>query len=215
VSDVAQLAAWLAILGGGLACCVLLHRVGVATTYVRDLLHVGAGVWVVGWPFWNDRRWPIAITVAAAVGIWLVPRVRSLGGFRSAVSNADERWLGLSLYTVSFAAFTVLGLTAHRAEAGAALWALTLGDGLGGAVGRRFGRHFFSVPGGKKKSWEGTLAVGVFAAAGAWLAALWLGGVPRPIAAGLTAAAAEALAPRSTDNLTVPAAVYLVLRGLS
>jgi dolichol kinase len=211
MSDWLQALSWLMVLGGGLGAAICLHRLGVATTYARDVLHVGAGVWVLGWRFWNSWSWPVAITLAAAIAIPLVPKGSRL---RGAVSDEDERWVGLSLYTLAFAVFTFLG-GAHRFEAAAALLALSLGDGLGGLVGRRYGRIHFTIPGGKRKSVEGSLTVAVCAALGAWLAGRWLGGELHPIVVGLTAAIAEALAPRSSDNLAVPVAVYAVLRGVA
>src|SRR5436190_1567558 len=84
---------------------------------------------------------------------------------------------------------------------GGALLALALGDGLGGAVGRRFGRHPLRVPFGKPKSWEGAAAVAGFAALGAWIALRWYGAGAGPLAvlgAGAIAGVAEALSPRAT-----------------
>src|SRR5262249_23294196 len=99
----------------------------------------------------------------------------------------------------------------------AGLLALALGDGLGGLVGRLWGRHRYRVPWAKTKRLEGTLVVAVFAALGAAIAAQRVG-LPLPagrlLAAGLAAAVAEALAPRATDNLLVPLAVWLVTGGL-
>jgi dolichol kinase len=73
------------------------------------------------------------------------------------------------------------------------------------------------VPWAKTKSVEGTLVVAVLAALGTAMAAL-LSGVPlslgRVVAAGLAAAVAEAVAPRATDNVLVPLAVWLVTGGL-
>jgi len=58
------------------------------------------------------------------------------------------------------------------------------------------------------------LGVALLSAAGIALAA-WRFGLPSTtlavVAGGLAASAAEALAPRATDNLAVPAAVWLVL----
>ena len=219
MSDGLRLLLWMGILGGGLGLCVALKRAGVRTTYVRDLLHLGAGVWVLGFVSFRATFVPVTITTAAAVALLLLPvlaaRVRPLAAIRDSVSDGDERWQGIVLYAVAFALFTALAQYRDPARAGAALWALTLGDGLGGAFGRRFGRHHFTAAGGKRKSLEGSIAVALFAGLGAWLAARWLGGVPHPVLAGLTAAVAEALSPRGMDNLIVPAAVYAALWSVS
>src|SRR5260370_35446452 len=60
-------------LGLGLAGCVQLRRWGVPTTYVRDLLHVGAGVWVLGWPFWHHWIPPAASSAGSGLVIAMGP----------------------------------------------------------------------------------------------------------------------------------------------
>ncbi len=42
---------------GASAVCLWLSRRGLARTYVRDVLHVGAGVWPLGWGAWQSP-WP-------------------------------------------------------------------------------------------------------------------------------------------------------------
>jgi dolichol kinase len=216
VSDGLQAGAWLLALGLGLASCVQLRRGGLPTTYVRDLLHVAAGVWVLGWPFWHHWSAPVAITAGAvlliAIGPILARRIPAAASFRNSVSDEDERWVGLVFYTLAFALFTAAGMCLDRYPAAAALWALCLGDGVGGAVGRRLGRRFFSVPGGKRKSLEGSAAVALCAAAGVALAGAYFGepiALGRTVVLGLVASLAEALSPRATDNLFVPLAVWL------
>ena len=61
------------------------------------------------------------------------------------------------------------------------------------------------------------MAVLVGAAVAVWTAGNWFGcevSLPRGLAATLVAGVAEALAPRGTDNLLVPAAVWAVLSAL-
>src|SRR5258707_7169787 len=140
-------------LGLGLAGCVQLRRWGVPTTYVRDLLHVGAGVWVLGWPFWHHWITPVAITAGAALLIAMGPslarRIPAAASFRDSVSDADERWMGLVFYTLAFALLTAAGMCLERYSAAAALWALCLGDGVGGAFGSRLGRAALFLSGGE------------------------------------------------------------------
>jgi len=215
VSDGLQALIWLAVLAGGWVLVVALHRRGLPATLGRDLLHLGAGSWALGFPFWQGRAAPLALAVSGAALIALVPlvarRARALRRLQDAVASGDERWTGLSLYALSAAALTWPGLGSARFAATAALWALALGDGVGGAIGGRFGRHRFAVPGGKRKSIEGSLAVAAFAAVGAWLAALSTAAPASVLAiagAGVVAALVEAISPRGTDNVLVPAAVF-------
>ncbi len=213
MSDLAWAAVWFGVTGAGLATCVGLKALGLATTYVRDLLHVGAGIWIAGWLAWDHPTIPIVIACIAVVVVGLVPtiaeRVPIAARLRDAVSGGDERWDGLVHYTASYAVLTAIGLTIAPFAAAAGLLALSLGDGIGGAVGRRFGRLRYRTM-GKTKSLEGSLAVAVAASAGVALAAGAFDhaiAVPAVLALGALAAVAEGLAPRGTDNLLVPAAV--------
>ena len=189
---------------------------------MRDVLHVGAGVWPLGWRAWESPWPPIAVATVGFALLLAVPllarRLEAARSLERAVSGDGEAWSGLVLYGLSAAVLTAVGLLGRSpVPAAAGLLALALGDGLGGLAGRLRGRHRYRVPWAKTKSVEGTLAVAVFAAVGAVIAGVWFG-VPlswgRVVGAGLAAALAESVAPRATDNLLVPLAVWLVTGGL-
>lgn len=216
MTDASLLVVWLAVLGAGIGAVVILHERGLPSTYGRDLLHVGAGAWVLGWPAWSSPVLPIALVVLAAAATVAVPiasrRLALAASFERSVSGGDESWRGLVLYTLAFAVFTVAGLGVEPFPAAAALLALSLGDGIGGLVGRKLGRVHYRAPGAKKKSIEGSIVVAVMAALGAAFASAWLGapvGVEVALGIGIVAAVAEALSPRGTDNIVVPGAVWL------
>jgi phytol kinase len=222
VSDLALAGGWLAVLGCALAGGMVLRAFGFASTYIRDLLHIGAGVWVLGWPWWSGHTMPIAIVTATALGVALVPvaarRVALAAQLERSVSGGDERWSGLVLYTLAYAVLTAVGLCGSPFPAAAGLLALSLGDGIGGAAGRAFGRHHFHAPGGKRKSLEGSAVVALGAIAGVAVASQLFGsaiGAPAVIALGALAAIAEAGAPRGTDNLLVPLAVWLAAHAVT
>jgi len=190
--------------------------------YVRDVLHVGAGVWPLGWKAWHGP-WSPVMVAATGFGLLLaVPllarRITAARAFERAVSGEDEAWSGLVLYGLSAAACTAVAFFGHSAfPAAAALFALALGDGLGGLVGRLWGKHRYRVPWAKTKSVEGSLVVALLAAHGTAMAGLLFGAplsVGRVLGAGVAAAVAEAAAPRATDNVLVPLAVWLVTGGL-
>jgi phytol kinase len=206
---------WLAILGAGIAACIVMRSLGVAATYVRDMLHIGAAVWIVGWPHWRGGAMPVAIVTCVAIATALLPllarRHRFAARIVHSVTNGDEHWTGLVHYTLAYAAFTALAMVGDPFPAAAALLALSLGDGIGGAVGRRFGMHRYQMPGAKVKSHEGSFTVFAAATAGAWLAAQLFGidvTTGTLVTLGLVASLAEAFAPRSADNLLVPIAVW-------
>jgi dolichol kinase len=210
--------AWLAVLGTGLAICVGARALGMPRTYVRDLLHVGAGVWVLGWPLWTTLVAPASIVLPVAVLAGFVPilgaRFAPVARLRASVSDGEERWSGIVLYVAAYAIFTLLGFAAGPFPAAAALLSLSLGDGLGGLAGRLAGRIRFRVPGAKTKSLEGSIVVALMSSAGTLLAARLFGATPPPLViagAGAVAAVTEAISPRSTDNLFVPAATWAFL----
>lgn len=219
MNDAVLTLGWFVVLGGGLSFIVLLRRLGVSRTHARDLLHVGAGIWCLGWPWWSGPAVPIAFTSCAALAIIAVPplarRFPSLHRVEQAISGGEERWTGIVFYTWSFAVFTAVGLVSGPAwTAAAALLALAIGDGVGGAAGLRFGRIRYRLPWSKPKSLEGTLVVALGAAVGIAIAATWFG---HPVSLRACAAAAtvagivEAASPRASDNLLLPAAVWVVL----
>lgn len=213
MSDLTWTLMWFLILGAGAGVCIGLRAFGVPSTYVRDVLHVGAGMWVLGWPVWDGATAPVATAASVLVGLAIVPALAThiplLGRFERSVSGGDEGWTGLVLYAVSFTSLTAVALAGAPFPAAAGLLALSLGDGIGGAVGRRFGRLRYRAW-GKTKTVEGSVAVAVASTIGVLLAAALFDVTVAPVAAlalGGVAAVAEALAPRSTDNAFVPAAV--------
>ncbi len=218
MTDAGLAAVWLAILLAGLLAVAGLSRLGLSRTHVRDVLHVGAGVWPLGWPFWHMRAAPLAIVWGAVLALAVVPalagRLVFFARLRDGVSSKEEKWSGLVLYTLAVAVLTTVGLFQAPFPAAAALLALALGDGVGGAVGVAAGKHHFRAPGGKTKSLEGSAGVALFSALGVALAARWFS-VPAPwglvALAGVVAAVAEALSPRGTDNLVLPASVFALL----
>ena len=221
MDDAFRAALWGCVLLGGLAVAGGLRRLGVARTHVRDVLHVGAGVWPLGWAAWHARLWPIAIPCLALLAMAAVPllagRVPWAARAMDAVSSKDESFTGLVLYTLSVAVLTAAGLLGQPFAAAAALLALALGDGLGGALGLAFGRHRFRLPWGKQKSLEGALGVAVFSTGGVLLAMAWFfvpAGLAVAALAGAVAAVAEAVSPRATDNVVVPACVFCLLLAL-
>lgn len=218
MADAGLAALWVAILVGGLAVAAVLSRLGLSRSHVRDVLHVGAGVWPLGWPFWQGRAAPLAIVWLALLAMAAVPSLSSrlpwLHRLQAAVASGEESWSGLVLYTLAAAILTTVGLFQAPFAAAAALLALALGDGVGGAVGLAFGRHGYRAPGAKRKSVEGSATVALFSTLGVLLASRWFSvpvGLGLPALAGLVAALAEAVSPRATDNVILPACVYVLL----
>jgi len=113
--------------------------------------------------------------------------------------------------------------------AAAAVMAMTLGDAFASIIGRRWGKHTYTVF-GHTRSWEGTAAMAVTSLVGIALTlSLLPGSVLSPnsvvmsgsevIVLSLVGAAAaavfEALSPAGIDNLSVPLLTGLVMVLLS
>lgn len=216
MTDLALGGMWLGVLGAGIAACVIAHGLGLASTYVRDVLHIGAGVWILGWPLWHGGVIPLAIVAGVALATAVLPFIahhnRVAAKIVHSVTNGAEHWTGLVHYTAMYATFTALAIISDPFPAAAALLALSLGDGIGGAVGRNFGRHRYQLPRAKQKSFEGSVAVALATTAGAALAAHLFGrevSVLSLLALGSVASVTEAIAPRSTDNLLIPVTVWI------
>jgi dolichol kinase len=218
MTDLLLFGAWLLVLALALSGLAWAHRRGADAHLLRDALHIGAGIWVFGWGAWNSAAPPLAIVGLAFAGAALVPSLAShhpkIDRFRKSVVADDERWAGIVLYVGSFALFTAIGVLVTPFAAAAALLALSLGDGIGGLVGRTIGRLEYVAWGAKKKSLEGSLAVAVAAALGVFAAAVAFDVEINPVlvvASGVIAAGVEAISPRSTDNALLPAAVWIFL----
>jgi phytol kinase len=216
MTDLGMVLMWSGVLAASFASALALRALGLATTYVRDLLHIGAGVWVLGWPMWERVSAPIAVVAVVAAVVASVPllagRLSIVARFRASVASGDERFAGLIAYACSYLVLTTVGLLGEPFPAAAGLLALSLGDGIGGAVGRRFGRHRFRTPFAKEKTFEGSVMVAIAASIGAAIAAALFGITVSPsvlVVLGAIAAAAEGMAPRSSDNVLVPAAVWV------
>ncbi|MCU0624176.1 MAG: hypothetical protein MUF53_09975, partial [Gemmatimonadaceae bacterium] len=114
------------------------------------------------------RRWPAARDRFAALTGPLLRPHEAAGGV------AGATWL--------FAAFCAVCAMTAPPVAIAAMWAVSAGDGAASVVGRAVGR----VRWGSGKTLEGSLALALMTAAGAWGLAGW----PLPVASGLGLAAA-------------------------
>lgn len=143
-----------------------------------------------------------AIAVLVEVARWQSPTAqRTFARWTGPLLRPHEAAGGWAGATWLFGAFFAVTVCTPPAVAVAAMWAVSAGDASASLVGRTLGRHRW--PSGK--SAEGSAALLLLTAAGAWGLASW----PPAWAIGLGAVAALAEAPAGPgdDNVRVATAV--------
>jgi len=192
--------------------------------FTRKLVHIGAGMWIWVILLLFDH-WQFAIIPTASFIIF------NAIFLRYHVFSAMDPKEGATPGTVYFAfSCTLLLFIFHTGwEQGfprgleeyamAGIMAMTWGDAFASIIGKRFGKHSYTVPGSKghKRTLEGSLACFsfTFVAVAITLAIVSSLSLPLILLGGLFAAIVgtllEAISPWGSDNLTVPIGVAIVL----
>lgn len=189
---------------------------GWGNEFTRKVVHIGVGMlsWFI--PFLFDSPWPFVVAcLAFAVLNYL--DARHLHLFAAMASKDDESNLGTVYFPLAAGAVTLL-FWHYPPVMVAALMPLTWGDGMAEVIGRKFGRHQYTVW-GHTRSIEGSLAFIAFGAVASWLALVLIPGPPAlsllaavlPALIMVTAAAViEAISVGGLDNLTVTGTAIVV-----
>lgn len=229
--DVIGLALVYAIIAASLIIALVLDRRG-SKTDVRKVVHMGVGFFVFVWWMFSEN-WIMLVFFAIPFGAILFVAMFKGNAVSDSklgdLSNNKGHRTGLFLYVLTIG-ILIAFFWDHWTAATIGVVAMTFGDGMGSAIGRRFGRHRYL----NGKSAEGSL--GVFAATAVmatvivtfygWLTAsgfyptgdsvatvpLWV----VCITAGVLASVLEALCPGQYDNIVTPLVVAsaMVLLGL-
>ncbi len=194
---------------------LLRHWRGYSSDFTRKVIHIGVGMLSWALHFLFDVPW---FFVAASVLFMVINFLDWRFGFLKAMAATDRSNLG-TVYFPLAAAVVALLLWERPPLMVAALMPLTWGDGLAPVIGKRFGKHAYTVY-TSRRTLEGSMG---FFAAGflfTWLA-LWLvAGQPAisPLAALLPAliimlatTAVEAVSIWGLDNLTITAVALLII----
>lgn len=198
--------AWLGLVGFG---AEWLHRSKLASPeIVRKVVHIGAGnvvllAWWLQIPAWVGVSASVLSGAIALLSYWMpiLPSINSVG----------RKSLGTFFYAISIgiliAGFWTIGQP-HYAALG--ILVMTWGDGLAALMGQRFGKHPYTLW-GMKKSWEGSLTMGLVSYAVSGLILLSVQGNSWQtwvisLAVALVATGLEAFSKFGIDNLTVPLA---------
>jgi len=190
--------------------------------FTRKLIHIGAGMWIWGVLFLFDHWWWAIVPT----GTFILFNALFL---RFHIFSAMDPKEGATPGTVYFA-FSCTFLLAffhtgwelgfprgYEYYAMAGIMAMTWGDAFSAIIGKRFGKHSYSVPGGGKRTLEGSIAGFLFTlgAVAITLSILSPLSLPLILVGALIAASIgtllEAVSPWGTDNLTVPIGVTLAL----
>lgn len=206
--------------GGVLLLAAIVNRyLSADSEILRKVVHIGTGnvillAWWLDIPAWVGISASILASIIALLSykVPILPNINSIG----------RQSLGTFFYAVSIGLLIAWFWTIqqpHYAVLG--ILVMTWGDGLAALIGQRFGKHPYTVW-GMKKSWEGTLTMGIVSYIVSSLIFLGVqGNVWQTwviaIAVALVASSLEAFSKLGIDNLTVPlgsAALGFVLHQL-
>jgi dolichol kinase len=206
----------LAVIGAVVATSEVLRARGVASDLTRKVVHVGIGTWSIPTLFLFDH----ALAAIILPGLFvLVNLLIHVTGLLPALQDEDRSNLGTIWFPLSYALLLwIFWEPSERGAAAAGLLAMAWGDASASIVGRRWGRHRYTI-GGTRKSLEGSGAL-VLATAAALVVAGWCqtgGGLSAGwiAAVSLAAAAIEAPCGRGLDNLLLPGGVAALFHLLS
>jgi len=184
---------------------------GYSPDFTRKFIHIGVGMWAVGTALLFQRwQWAVIPPLTFVVVNYVSYRRQAI----AAMDAVEGETLGTVYFPISFAALIPLFWDA-RGLFVAALMPMTWGDAFASILGRRYGRHRYTLF-GQTKSWEGSFAMLVFsfAAVAAVLKAFGESGataVTVGLVTAVVATLAEAVSPWGIDNLLVPLASAVVL----
>lgn len=198
--------------------------------FTRKIIHIGAGLWIWGILFLFDH-WYFGIIPFTTFIIlnYIFYRQQTFEAMDTEESTPGTVYFAISITVLFALLWRTEGQNDRVPIAAAAVMAMTLGDALASLVGRRWGKHPYTVF-GHSRSWEGTAAMAVFSLLGTFLTLYFLPGStlsPNSFPCGpvtalatafvgtLVATASEALSPAGTDNLSVPLLSGLVMFILS
>lgn len=201
---------------------------GYPLDFTRKVVHIGAGTWVFG-VLALFATWYVGVFVFATFIIFnfVAYRYRVLGAIDDEESTPGTVYFALSI-TLLFGFFWRTNSPHDLGYiAAAGTMAMTWGDAMASIIGRRWGKHRYTVR-GDTRSFEGSAAM-FLASATAIFLTLWFVpgsalsptttplGLPVCLVATLASAGiatlAEGVSPHGQDNISVPiiagATVYL------
>lgn len=224
--------AWIGLLASYLYAAGLLaigellyRRLKVDNDITRKVVHIGAGMWVFGVLYFFHTWQMGVIPFATFIGLnYFFYRVKLFRSIDSNTASPGTVYFAFAITVISVVFWRPQGPIDHAPAVVAGIMAMTWGDALAALVGKKFGRHHYTIN-GSTRSYEGSAVMFAVSLLVIGLSLSLLPGssltpyadlpssyavIVASIAAATTATIVEALSPHGTDNLTVPICVTLV-----
>lgn len=212
--------------GGLLIIGEVLHRqLHISNDLTRKVVHVGAGMWIFGvlslFDSWQFGVIPFATFIVLN---YVFFRMKLFKGIDSDTASMGTVYFAISITILSIALWRPEGPIDHAPAVVAGVMAMTWGDALAALIGKRYGRHTYTINGGTR-SYEGSAVMFVVSLIVIGLSLTLLPGseltpyadlpngsalVIATVLGATVATVVEAVSPHGTDNLTVPICVTLV-----
>ena len=201
-------ASFVALVGGVFVVAGRMRAAGVAPESTRKTAHVGTSAATLALPaLVHERATAVALAIGASCAIGALRRTRRL---RFLDDARKTEWSEHCF----IAAIAIVFVLAHDDALSfrAPILVLGVSDALAAVVGKRWGRHRYTV-GAATRSWEGSLAF----VASAWLVLLAVSAhvtftsAAAAAAIALVAAGVEAISTKGRDNLTIPLATLAMV----
>ena len=180
--------------------------------FTRKVVHIGVGMWAWGTVVLFQNKWFAIIPPTAFIFINYFSYRR---GLFLAMQSKDRSNLGTVYFPIAFVVIILLFWDATRPIIPLLLMPMTWGDAFAAIIGKRYGRHQYTVF-GATRSIEGSATMFIVSLISVILAGLVISpqltalGILLALVSATLCTIAEALSPWGLDNLIVPAASVLV-----
>lgn len=184
--------------------------------FTRKFIHIAVGMWSVGTALLFTDKWLAMVPPLSFVVLNYISYRRNT---IAAMESADKSNLGTVYFPLAFAIIILLTFDVSKALLVASLMPLTWGDAFAAIVGKRWGRHKYTVA-SMTRSLEGSLAMFAFSFISVFIVLLLMASFQAPavlwaftfalITAAITTLA-ESISVGGLDNLIIPAVSLVTL----
>jgi phytol kinase len=182
------------------------------TEFTRKVVHIGTGnIILLAWWY----KIPAKIVVMAAAIASIMAIVSYFLPILPSINSVGRQSLGTLFYAISIGLLVAIFWDLNQPQyAAIGILIMTWGDGLAAIIGQNFGQHPYQIL-GNKKSWEGTLTMGlvsyfintiILVAILGNLWQIWL----ISLMVAIIAASLELISWLGLDNFTVPVGSALI-----